>query len=187
MPYLKKKQDRGNDNKNKDNNFVAMISEAFLLEEDKSWWVDSRATRHVCNNQTMFKTYEPSYSMLYMGNHSTVQVKGKGKIDLVFTSGNTLTLNDVLHVLDVRKNLVSGSLLNKFGFKLAFESDKFILSKGGKFIGKGYHTGGLFKLNIKDVLAVEYSGVLRVVCSGPGVVGGGGGRGGVEEGFPVGF
>ncbi|GJR99358.1 zinc finger, CCHC-type containing protein [Tanacetum coccineum] len=122
---LKKKEDGGNDNKNKDNNFVAMISEAFSLEEDKSWWVDSGATRHV---------------------------KGKGKIDLVFTSGNTLTLKNVLHVPDVCKNLVSGSLLNKFGFKLVFESDKFILSKGGKFVGKGYHTGGMFKLNIKDVV-----------------------------------
>ncbi|GKA43533.1 zinc finger, CCHC-type containing protein [Tanacetum coccineum] len=118
---LKKKQDGGNDNKNKDNNFVAMISEAFSLEEEKSWWVDSGATQH-------------------------------GKIYLVFTSGNTLTLNDVLYVPDIRKNLVSGSLLNKFGFKLVFESDKSIISKGGKFIGKGYHTGGMFKLNIKDVV-----------------------------------
>ncbi|GJX34498.1 zinc finger, CCHC-type containing protein [Tanacetum coccineum] len=33
---LKKKQDGGNDNRNKDNNFVTMISEAFSLEEDKS-------------------------------------------------------------------------------------------------------------------------------------------------------
>ncbi|GJU73262.1 hypothetical protein Tco_1264667 [Tanacetum coccineum] len=33
---LKKNQDGGNDNKNKDNNFVAMISEAFSLEEEKS-------------------------------------------------------------------------------------------------------------------------------------------------------
>nr|GEV95900.1 retrotransposon protein, putative, Ty1-copia subclass [Tanacetum cinerariifolium] len=146
------RNDGGNDNKNKDNNFVAMISEAFSLEEEKSWWVDSGATRHVCNDQTMFKTYEPSDSMLYMGNHSTAQVKGNGKIDLMFTSGNTLTLKNVLHVPDVRKNLVSGSLLNKFGFKLVFEYDKFILSKGGKFVGKGYHTDEMFKLNIKDVV-----------------------------------
>ncbi|GJU38197.1 zinc finger, CCHC-type containing protein [Tanacetum coccineum] len=89
-----------------------MISEVFSLKEEKSWWVDSGATRHVCNDQTMFKTYEPSYSMLYMGNHSTAQVKGKGKIDLVFTCGNILTLNDVLHVPDVRNlssNLISSS------------------------------------------------------------------------------
>nr|GEW85284.1 hypothetical protein [Tanacetum cinerariifolium] len=114
--------------------------------------MDSRATRHVCNDQTIFKTYEPSDSMLYLGNHSIAQVKGKGKIDLVFTSGNTLTLKNVLHVLDVCKNLVSRSLLNKFGFKLVFESNKFILSKGGKFVDKGYHTDGMFKLNIKDVV-----------------------------------
>ncbi|GKC90081.1 hypothetical protein Tco_1150730 [Tanacetum coccineum] len=107
---LKKKQDRGNDNKNKDNNFVSMISEAFSLEEEKSWWVDSGATRHVCKDQTMFKTYEPSYSMLYIGNHSTAQVKGKGKIDLVFSFGNILTLNDVLHVPDVHN--LSSNLIN---------------------------------------------------------------------------
>ncbi|GKB62597.1 zinc finger, CCHC-type containing protein, partial [Tanacetum coccineum] len=109
-----KKKSKKNKKDNKDNNFVAMISEAFSLEEEKSWWVDSGATRHVCNDQTMFKTYEPSYSMLYMGNHSTAQVKGKGKIDLVFTSGNILTLNDVLHVPDVRNlssNLISSSSL----------------------------------------------------------------------------
>ncbi|GKD31403.1 hypothetical protein Tco_1242181, partial [Tanacetum coccineum] len=109
----KKRNKMEKDNRNKDNNFVAIISDAFSIEEEKSWWVDSRATRHVCNDQTMFKTYEPSDSMLYMGNHSTSQVKEKGKIDLVFTSGNTLTLKDVLHVPDVLKNLMSGSLLNK--------------------------------------------------------------------------
>nr|GEX87831.1 hypothetical protein [Tanacetum cinerariifolium] len=72
----------------------------------------------------MVKTYEPSDSMLYMGNHSTAQVKGKGKIDFVFTSGNTLTFKNVLLVPYVC----------------------------GKFVGKGYHTGGMFKLNIKDVV-----------------------------------
>ncbi|GJV48735.1 zinc finger, CCHC-type containing protein [Tanacetum coccineum] len=42
-------------------------------------------------------------------------LKGKGKIDLVFTSGNILTLNDVLHVPDVRNlssNLISSSSPN---------------------------------------------------------------------------
>nr|GEY76894.1 retrovirus-related Pol polyprotein from transposon TNT 1-94 [Tanacetum cinerariifolium] len=100
----------------------------------------------------MFNTYEPSDSMLYIGNHSTTHVKGKGKINLGFTSGNTLTFKNVFRVPDIHKNLVSGSLLNKFGFKLVFESNKFILSKGGKFVGKGYHTGEMFKLNIKDVV-----------------------------------
>nr|GFB35165.1 uncharacterized protein [Tanacetum cinerariifolium] len=64
-----------------------------------------------CATTRPWSKHMPSDSMLYMGNHSTAQVKGKGKIDLVFTSGNTLTFKNVLHVSYVRKNLVSGSLL----------------------------------------------------------------------------
>ncbi|GJT47457.1 hypothetical protein Tco_0956172 [Tanacetum coccineum] len=38
---------------------------------------------------------------------------------------------------DIRKNLVSDWLLNKFGFRLVFESDKFVLSKNQMYVGKG--------------------------------------------------
>ncbi|GKA93660.1 zinc finger, CCHC-type containing protein [Tanacetum coccineum] len=158
LATLKVKKESEND-KTKDSNYVAMISEAFSLDEEQSWWVDSGVTHHVCNNKSMFKTYEPFDSILYMGNHSTAQVYGIGKVDLVFTSGNTLTLNNVLYVPDIRKNLMSGSILNKFGFKLVFESDKLILSKSGKFVGKGYVSGGIFKLNIENVMNSSINGV----------------------------
>ena len=45
----------------------------------------------------------------------------------------------------IKKNLVSDSLLCRDGYKLAFESNKCILSKFGTFIGKGYESGGLFR------------------------------------------
>ena len=64
----------------------------------------------------------------YMGNSSTSKVEGVGKIALKMTFGKTVTLINVLHVPYVRKNLVSGSLLRKNGFKLVFVSDKFVLS-----------------------------------------------------------
>nr|GEY25544.1 hypothetical protein [Tanacetum cinerariifolium] len=47
-------------------------------------------------------------------------------------------LTNVLYVPEVRKNLVSGWLLNKFGFRFVFESDKFVLSKNQIYVGKGY-------------------------------------------------
>ena len=68
--------------------------------------------------------------MLYMGNASSVQVNGKGTMKIEFTSRKVLTLKDVYYVPDVRKNLISVPLLNKFGFKFTFEGDKFILSRG---------------------------------------------------------
>ncbi len=131
--------------------FAAMISEANMLGEDNSWWIDSGATRHVCKDKSLFSAYETvEGDVLYMGNSSTAAVKGKGTVDLEFTSGKILSLTNVFHVPDVRKNLVSGSLLNKFGFKLVFESDKFILTKSGTFVGKGYLYEGMFKLNINE-------------------------------------
>lgn len=59
-------------------------------------------------------------------------------------------LVNVLHVPDIRKNLVSASLLCKKGFKTVLESDKLILSKNGLFVGKGYSCNGMFKLSVNN-------------------------------------
>ena len=92
---------------------------------------------------------------LYMGNSSTSKVEDVRKIALKMTTGKNVTLINVLHVLDVRKNLVSGSLLSKNGFKLVFVSDKFVLSKNEMYVGKGYLSDGLFNLNVMNVVTKD--------------------------------
>ena len=67
-----------------------------------------------------------------MSNYSwetqpSLRLKEKSKVILKQTSGKELTLNDVLHVPDIRKNLISGLILSKKGFRMVFESDKFVL------------------------------------------------------------
>ena len=52
------------------------------------------------------------------------------------TYGKELTLTNVLYVPENCKNLVFGSLQNSHGFRLLFESDKFVLSKSGIYVGK---------------------------------------------------
>uniref|UniRef100_A0A2N9F5X3 Integrase catalytic domain-containing protein n=1 Tax=Fagus sylvatica TaxID=28930 RepID=A0A2N9F5X3_FAGSY len=105
----------------------------------------------------MFSTYQSvGYGeQLFMGNSSTSKVEGKGKVVLKMSSGKELTLNDVLHVPDIRKNLVSGSLLSKNGFQLVFESDKFLLTKSGMLVGKGYLSDGLFKMNVMTIVPIN--------------------------------
>jgi hypothetical protein len=56
----------------------------------------------------------------------------------------------VQHVPRINRNLISGSLLCRDGFKLVFESNKLILSKFGLFTGKGYVCGGLFRLSVVE-------------------------------------
>ncbi|KAH7865270.1 hypothetical protein Vadar_004451 [Vaccinium darrowii] len=138
----------------KKSKFVAVISVVNTLVDAGDWWVDSGAKKHVCNDKRFFTDYDlvEDGTILYMGNQSTAAVKGKGKVDLEFTFSKTLTLTDVYHVPKVRKNLVSGSLLDKHGFKLVFESGKFVLSKKGTFVGKGHLYEGMFKLNIDNTI-----------------------------------
>ncbi|RVX18934.1 hypothetical protein CK203_007047 [Vitis vinifera] len=80
------------------------------------------ATRHVCGERNMFSTYVlVNGRNLIMGNSTTSRVVGIGKMVLKTTSGKELVVTDVLYVLDIRKNLVSGSMLSKNWFKLVFE------------------------------------------------------------------
>jgi hypothetical protein len=60
-------------------NFAAMIFEANVLEDTSSWWIDSGATRHVCNNKTLFKKMESmdDGTVLYMGNSASIKVQEK--------------------------------------------------------------------------------------------------------------
>ncbi|GKA07000.1 zinc finger, CCHC-type containing protein [Tanacetum coccineum] len=83
-----------------------------------------------------------------MGNESTTLVHGCGCVDLRFSSGKVVSLLNVLHVRNIRNNLVSSSVLNNCGYKQVIESNKFMLSKYGVFIGFGYPSNHMFRLNI---------------------------------------
>ena len=72
-----------------------------------------------------------------MGNSATSKIEGQGKVVLKIMSRKQLTLTNVSYVPRIRKNLVSGSLLNNHGFWMAFESNKFVLSKSGMYDEKG--------------------------------------------------
>ncbi|RVW73221.1 Retrovirus-related Pol polyprotein from transposon TNT 1-94 [Vitis vinifera] len=131
-------------------NFVVVILKSNVVMDSKGWWIDSGATRHICGDINSFVNFQKieSGEKLYMGNASSSMVEGKGDVVLNLTLGKKLTLMDVLFVLEIRKNLVFSSLLSKKGFKVVFGSDKLVLTKSGTFVGKGYMSKGLFKLNV---------------------------------------
>ncbi|GJV13853.1 zinc finger, CCHC-type containing protein [Tanacetum coccineum] len=117
------------------------------------WWsitTPPGATVHVYKDRCWFKTYESlnDGSILHMGNESTTLVHRRGCVDLRFSSGKIVSLLNVLHVPNIRKNLVSSSVLNNYGYKQVIESNKFVLSKHGVFIGFGYLSNHMFRLNI---------------------------------------
>ncbi|WKA09039.1 hypothetical protein VitviT2T_026717 [Vitis vinifera] len=143
-----------------DIDLTAVVSEVNLVGSNpKEWWIDTGATRHVCSDKKMFSTFEPieNGEKVFMGNSATFEIKGQGKVILKMTSRKELTLTNVLYVPEIRKNLVSGSLLNNHGFRLVFESNKFVLSKSGMYVGKGYMSDGMWKLNVPKKKAEKTS------------------------------
>lgn len=117
--------------------------------QNEDWWLDSGANVHVCFDRQFFKTYqESSGGCVTLGNNSTARVHGIGDVELNMTSGKTLVLRDVRHVPEVRRNLVSGSSLVQQGYKVVLESSRVVITMNDVFIGKGYVTDGLFKLNV---------------------------------------
>ncbi|GFY91405.1 heavy metal atpase 2 [Actinidia rufa] len=78
--------------------------------------------------------------------------RSQANVVLKMTSSKELILNNVLYVPDMRKNLVSGSLLNKHGFRMVFEVDKVVLTKVGVYLGRGYLANDMLKLNVTTLV-----------------------------------
>ena len=92
-------------------NLSAVVSEVNLVGSNpREWWIDTGATRHVCSDKELFISFEPNLNgeKLFMGNFANSVIEGQGKVILKMTSGKELTLNNVLYVPEIRKNLVSG-------------------------------------------------------------------------------
>ncbi|KAJ9535587.1 hypothetical protein OSB04_un001276 [Centaurea solstitialis] len=139
--------------------YVSVISEAcYMQDDDVAWWVDSGATSHVCKDLRWFKVCQPieDGSFVKMGNVATEPIKGLGSVLLYFTSGKCVCLDNVLYVPGIRKNLLSEIVMNKCGYKQVLESDKYILSRHGAFVGFGYVCNNMIRLNI-DYSSYDFS------------------------------
>ncbi|KAL1545220.1 cleavage and polyadenylation specificity factor subunit 1-like [Salvia divinorum] len=108
---------------------VVVTEEVHHVENQGGWYVDTGAIVHVCANRSKFSTNKAIEGRkLNMRNQASSEVTGVGDVVLKMTSSVAITLSQVLHVPNIRKNLVSGSILVNTDFKLIFESDRFLFS-----------------------------------------------------------
>ncbi|XP_031095199.1 uncharacterized protein LOC115999491 [Ipomoea triloba] len=139
---------------------AVVITEANIVGDLEEYVVDTRASRHFCNNKDMFKEFEPitEGEQVFMGNSNVSQVSGRGTVELMLYSEKQLMLKNVLYVPSLRRNLIFGALLNRVRIKMVFESDRLVMTCYGKFLGKGHLRGGLFVLDVSVIRPNMFEG-----------------------------
>ena len=59
-----------------------------------------------------------------------------------------LSLRNILHALNIHRNLISPNLLNTVGVRVTFDFGKVALTNGGEFVGKSFCNEMIFILNL---------------------------------------
>ena len=105
-----------------------------------TWWLDSGATTHISvSMQGCLSCRKPSDGerYIYVGDGNTVEVEAIGTFRLLLRTGFYLDLKETYVVPSFRRNLVSISVLDKFGYSCSFGNNKFSLYYDSKLVGSG--------------------------------------------------
>src|SRR5436305_6069249 len=120
-----------------------------------SWYIDSRATDHLCSSRTTFSTLRglPAPVPIRMGNNTTAIATGKG-IVILGNKNHALRLTNVLFVPDIRYNLLSVGRLDNSHYNVLFGRGKCsVFDQGGKTLAVAYLNGGLYQFQQSQAIA----------------------------------
>ncbi|KAL0299909.1 UNVERIFIED_CONTAM: Retrovirus-related Pol polyprotein from transposon TNT 1-94 [Sesamum angustifolium] len=118
--------------------YASVQPELLTIYEPCDWLIDIGANMHVCADKSLFVSYQAiTGKTISMGDSSTTEVLGIGSVDLKFPSGRILSLKRVHHIPTVRRNIISGSIIVREGYELAFKFNKVVIQQFGISVGKG--------------------------------------------------
>jgi hypothetical protein len=124
-----------------------VLSISIGSHHDRQWLLDSGASNHMCLHRHWFVTYQSiDDGIVYMRNDISCKVVGIGNIRIKMFDGTVKILNDVRHVPDLRKNLISLGVLDTGGYKSIFQGGVMKVYKGILLVMKAKKVGNLFRL-----------------------------------------
>ena len=115
-----------------------LMKSAFKVMDTCMWYLDSGCSRHMTEDQSLFKIFEPKKGgNVTFGDGSKSQIKGKGIISLP----GLPDIANVLYVEGLRVNLFSISQICDQDFMVLFLKGKFlVMYKSRKKLINGVHT-----------------------------------------------
>ena len=132
-----------------------LIGTALVVKSRSDWIVDSGATSHMCNDQTMFTELRQlgSDDKVMLGDGSTLQATEEGTVDvdMVLSDGTRrgCALKKVLYVPGLAYNLVSVSKAADAGKTVHFDDSVCeFQNESGEVIAVGAREGSLFNQKV---------------------------------------
>ncbi|XP_070050122.1 uncharacterized protein [Nicotiana tomentosiformis] len=114
LPKKNKKKGQANIvEKNDDiDDLCAMLSECNLVGNSKEWWIDSRATRHVCAVKEAFATYSTAgpEEVLSMENAATAKIEVTRITSIRVFVALAAVYGLEIHQLDIKTAFLNGEL-----------------------------------------------------------------------------
>ncbi|GFZ17662.1 hypothetical protein Acr_26g0009320 [Actinidia rufa] len=116
-------------------------------DNGKSDWVlDSGSAYHLCRDREVFFTYAACEGRIWMANNTSSRVVGRGSVQFRMADRRSVTLTEVRHVPNLRKNLISIGMLDSKGCSFDVSGGILRVFKGNKEMLWGKKTGGLYGL-----------------------------------------
>jgi hypothetical protein len=130
---------------------------------NNSWLLDSACSFHVTPHRNWFDTYRSiNCGSVQMGNDAACTIIGMGTIKIKMSDGVVRTLEEVRHIPDMRKNLISLGTLDSKGYSYKSENGIMKVSKGAMIVMTGQKiSSNVYKLLGNTILG----GVAAVVES----------------------
>jgi hypothetical protein len=116
------------------------------------WMVDSGASKHTIGYKDSMSNlnHKDSPNKVKLGDDYDYPIKGVREASYKLDSGNPMKMREVLYVPRLKKNLLSISILDKKGYKVAFVDGKVLMWPRGRTFDDvvviGVQDEGLYKL-----------------------------------------
>ncbi|GFS40774.1 hypothetical protein Acr_00g0070470 [Actinidia rufa] len=124
-------------------------SDVLLAASDNgksNWVLDSGSAYHLCRDREVFSTCAACEGRIWMANNTSTRVVGRGSVWFRMADGRSMTLTEVRHVPNLRKNLISIGILDSKGCSFDASGGILRVSKGNKKMLWGKKTRGLYRL-----------------------------------------
>ena len=119
-------------------------------QEHKQWCIDSGCSTHLCRDRGIFESIVATDKKISLANSASAKVKGKGAVNVKTSTRKSVRFKEVLHVPELRTNLLSVSKMTDAGNTVKFYKTHAIIKneKIGEVKFTADRIGDLYYLNV---------------------------------------